>query len=67
MITMLFQRSGNLDIAIWQELREANQAPYVDEELAPDATEEPPAWPHCRRRACNRRLPKEEIEHRPHV
>jgi NADH-quinone oxidoreductase subunit K len=67
MIVMLFQRSGNLDIATWQELREANQEPYVDEELPPDATEEPPAWPHLAPAGVQPELPKEEIEHRPHV
>ena len=32
LVLMLFQRTGRLDVAAWQELREANQPAYVDEE-----------------------------------
>jgi len=45
LILMLFQRSGSLDIVIWQELREANQPPYVDQEIPELPPEEPPDWP----------------------
>ena len=33
LVQMLFQRGGNLDIALWQNLREANQPRYVDREI----------------------------------
>ena len=41
MILMLFQRRGSLDIAVWQELREANVPAYVDHGV--------PEEPNCRR------------------
>ena len=46
MIVMLFQRSGKLDIAAWQDLREANQPAFVDEELPPQPGQPPPVLPH---------------------
>ena len=33
MVVMLFHRTGKLDIAAWQALREANQPPWEEEEL----------------------------------
>ncbi len=45
MVLMLFQRSGKLDIAAWQELREANQPP-LGRGRAAAAGGPPPAWPH---------------------
>jgi len=45
LILMLFQRSGSLDIVIWQELREATQPPYVDQETPELPPAEMPDWP----------------------
>lgn len=42
---MLYRRSGNLDIAFWQAVREADQPKYVDREL-PEEVIEPQQWPH---------------------
>jgi NADH-quinone oxidoreductase subunit K len=42
LILMLFRRSKSLDVSLWQELREADQAPVLDEEALPPA---PPAEP----------------------
>ena len=44
LVLMLFQRSGRLDIAFWQTLRESNQPKYVDLEL-PDEETEKKTWP----------------------
>ena len=44
MILMLYHRSGNLDIAFWQNLREENQPPHVDREV-PEDVDLPQAWP----------------------
>lgn len=44
LVLMLSARTGKLDVALWQNLREANQPPYVDEEL-PERIEEKPHWP----------------------
>ncbi len=34
LVLMLFHRAGKLDIAVWQQLREANQPPFVDQRAA---------------------------------
>jgi NADH-quinone oxidoreductase subunit K len=44
-VLMLFERKGNLDIAMWDELRESNQPPFEEEPLAPLPEEQPPHWP----------------------
>ena len=58
LVLMLFQRSGRLDIAIWQELARGQPAAV----RRPGAAEDPsPAAgsPQCRRRACSRKSPDE--------
>ncbi|MFO0817350.1 MAG: NADH-quinone oxidoreductase subunit NuoK [Pirellulales bacterium] len=44
LILMLFHRSGKLDIAFWQEMREEGQPAYVDREV-PEEREEDREWP----------------------
>lgn len=44
LILMLFHRSGKLDIAFWQEVREEGQPAYVDREV-PEEREEDRVWP----------------------
>ncbi len=44
LILMLFHRSGKLDIAFWQEMREEGQPAYVDREV-PEEREEDRQWP----------------------
>jgi NADH-quinone oxidoreductase subunit K len=44
LITMLFQHRGRLDIAEWQELREADQPPFVEGPAA-EAPEAEESWP----------------------
>jgi NADH-quinone oxidoreductase subunit K len=46
LIVTMFARSGKLDIAGWQNLREADQPPFEEEELPPEPFDEPPTWPH---------------------
>jgi NADH-quinone oxidoreductase subunit K len=42
LILMLFRRRKSLDVSLWQELREPDQDPIVDEDpLPPPPTEEP--------------------------
>lgn len=66
-VLMLFQRGGSLDVALWQSLREANQPPYVDRELPEEPPEEPPAWPTLTPAGVSPKIPREEIDYRPHV
>jgi NADH-quinone oxidoreductase subunit K len=49
LVLMLFERKGNLDIAVWQELRESNQPPFEEELLSPESEEQPADWPHLPR------------------
>lgn len=45
LILMLFRRSKSLDVSLWQELREADQSPVLDEEPLP-AAPAPEPLPH---------------------
>jgi NADH-quinone oxidoreductase subunit K len=67
LVLMLFQRRGSLDIMLWQGLREANQAPYVDRELPEEPPEEPPAWPTLTPAGLAPGIPRDETDYRPHV
>jgi NADH-quinone oxidoreductase subunit K len=67
MILMLFQRRGSLDIALWEELREANLPPYLDRQVAEEAPEEPPAWPKLPAAGRAPEIPREQTDYRPHV
>jgi NADH-quinone oxidoreductase subunit K len=66
MILMLFQRSGNLDIAAWQQLREADQPPWEEEELPPPATQ-PPDWPQLPPAGVPPEIPPDQLQRRRHV
>jgi NADH-quinone oxidoreductase subunit K len=46
LVLMLFERKGHLDMAMWQELRESNQPPFVEEPLPPEEDRQPAHWPH---------------------
>ena len=45
LILMLFRRRKSLDVSLWQDLREPELEPIVDEEPLP-APPEPEEWPH---------------------
>jgi NADH-quinone oxidoreductase subunit K len=66
-VLMLYQRQGSLDIAVWQNLREENQPPYVDRELPEEAPAETPAWPKLTPAGVPPEIRREEIDYRPHV
>ena len=66
-VLMLFERKGQLDIAMWDELRESNQPPFEEEPLPPCPKSAPRSWPHLPRRAsCPKRVPEKE-SYRPKV
>jgi NADH-quinone oxidoreductase subunit K len=44
-VLMLFERKGNLDIAMWDELRESNQPPFEEMPLPPLPEQQPKHWP----------------------
>jgi NADH-quinone oxidoreductase subunit K len=39
LILMLYKRRKSLDVSVWQELREPDQAPILDEEMLPPAAQ----------------------------
>ena len=67
MILMLFQRGGSLDIAVWDELREANVPAYVDQGIPEELPELPPAWPTLTPSGTAPEIPREQTDYRPHV
>jgi NADH-quinone oxidoreductase subunit K len=44
LIVALSRRSGQLDMVLWQDLREEGVSPYVDREV-PEDRDEAPVWP----------------------
>jgi NADH-quinone oxidoreductase subunit K len=66
-VLTLFQRSGSLDIAIWQELREENQPLFVDHEVPEPTTEVPQAWPELTPAGIEPEPDLEQVTHRSHV
>ncbi len=66
MILMMFQRSGKLDIAFWQQERESNLPEYVDKEL-PVEPEDVRHWPTLTPAGREPRFNQDEIIHRNHV
>ncbi len=67
LILMLYHRRESLDIALWHDLREADQPPFVDHELPEASTETKPAWPSLTPAGQSPELPQEDTEYRPHV
>lgn len=66
-VLSLFHQSGSLDIAVWQQLREDNQPPYVErpESAMPEAAE--PSWPKLTPAGREPEPDLEDISHRMHV
>lgn len=66
LVLMLFHRSGKLDVAVWQSIRESNQPKFVDQQLPeePAAVEHWPVLPHS---GIEPEQPVEEMIHRSHV
>ena len=66
-VLTLFHQSGSLDIAVWQQLREENQPPYVDREV-PEAPADPePPWPKLVPAGVEPEPDLEAVTHRAHV
>jgi NADH-quinone oxidoreductase subunit K len=45
LFVVLFRRGHSLDVSIWQDLREADQPPVIDESAGDEKPPEP-GWPH---------------------
>jgi NADH-quinone oxidoreductase subunit K len=66
LILILAQRSGKLDIAIWQDLREEGQPPFVDQRI-PEDREPQPVWPRLTPAGVAPQMDEEERLHRSRI
>lgn len=67
LILMLFHRRGNLDVVLWQDLRESNQPPYMDRELPELPPYQSGPWPTLPPAGRPPEIPREETDYRSHV
>jgi NADH-quinone oxidoreductase subunit K len=65
-VLTLFHKTGSLDIALWQQLREDNQPPLV-ERRAPEPAEAEPSWPKLTPAGIEPEPDLDELTHRMHV
>ena len=63
LILMLYQRSGTLDMAFWQNLREDNVPPHVDRQI-PEDDREKRQWPSLTPSGRSPQLDPEEVAYR---
>jgi NADH-quinone oxidoreductase subunit K len=66
-VLALFHKSGSLDIAVWQQLREDNQPPYVDRDHDAIEREPPVSWPTLTPAGREPEPDLEEVTHRTHL
>lgn len=66
LIVSLFHRSQTLDVAFWQDLREAGQPAFVDREV-PETLDEEKVWPKLTPAGIQREPSLEEQQHRTRV
>jgi NADH-quinone oxidoreductase subunit K len=66
LVQMLFKRGGSLDIALWQNLREANQPRYLDREI-PEDVDVKPVFPTLTPSGIDPKITEEETAYRTHV
>jgi NADH-quinone oxidoreductase subunit K len=68
LVLMLFHRRGNLDIAEWRGLREANQPDFQPEPpLTEPPSEQMEPLPHLAPAGVAPQIPREETDYRPRV
>ncbi len=66
-VLVLFHKSGSLDIAVWQRLREASQPPHVDRDVAGVIRPEKVEWPALAPAGREPEHDLEAITHRTHM
>lgn len=67
LIMVLFQRRGTLDVIAWQDLREADQPPYVEDQVSEEPEPAEPVWPQLPLAGLRPEIPSEQTDYRPHV
>ena len=66
LILMLAQRTGKLDAAAWQDLREEGQPAYVDREVPEDRAGDRP-WPQLTPAGIQPTVDQDDLRHRSRV
>ena len=66
LILMLVKQTGKLDVAVWQELREDGQPPFVDRGL-PESKGGETSWPSLTPAGIEPDAEQDELTHRSHV
>jgi len=66
LILMLVKQTGKLDVAVWQELREDGQPPFVDRGL-PEPMGGETSWPSLTPAGIEPDAEQDELTHRSHV
>jgi len=66
-VLTLFHRSGKLDIAVWQQLREEDQPPYVDHDLSNLERRPLVRWPKLTPAGIEPEPDLDEDTHRTHI
>lgn len=67
LVMMLFHRRGNLDVAAWHALREANQPSFHDKPLPPETGPAEEPLPHLPVAGVRPAIPRDDIDYRPRV
>ena len=67
LVVTLFRRSGKLDIAVWHQLREDNQPPFVEPEFPEEPLEGPEPWPTLAPAGLPPEVPPEQTDYRSNV
>jgi NADH-quinone oxidoreductase subunit K len=65
-VLALFHKSGSLDMAVWQQLREDNQPPFI-EPRAVQPREKQPDWPKLAPAGIEPQPDLEDLTHRMHI
>jgi len=66
LILMLARRTGQLDVAAWQDLREEGVPPFVDQQVPEERTEDR-VWPHLTPAGIQPVVDPDTLIHRPRV
>ncbi len=66
-VLTLFHRSGKLDIAVWQQLREDNQAAFVDRDLVELERRQQVRWPTLTPAGIEPEPDLDQDTHRTHI
>jgi NADH-quinone oxidoreductase subunit K len=67
LIITLYQRSGQIDIADWQGLREADQPSFKDATLSNEPEEHQDSWPHLSPAGIEPKVPPEKTDYRANI